>query len=483
MGVIETAVSDAARSNVTADLSALIERQRAAFLDDGAPSMMQRKANLDKLAALVRDHKHEIAAAISADFGHRSTHETMLAEVFPTLAAIKYMKRNLGKWMRPERRHTDLLFKPATQWVMYQPLGVVGIISPWNYPFQLAAIPLATALAAGNRVMLKPSELTPRISQLMSEIFAKSFGEDEITVVLGGRETGQAFSGLDFDHMVFTGGTEIGRHVMRAAADNLTPVTLELGGKSPTIIAEDYDLKKAAESIVGGKLVNAGQTCVAPDYVLVPQSKLHDFVAVARDTITRFYPSLAGNPDYTSIINERHFDRLSAYVTEAKEKGTEVMEVNPAAETLDPAARKIAPTLVVDPDESLKIMQEEIFGPLLPIKGYETLDEAIRFVNDRDRPLALYLYSTDRKTIDTVAARTTSGNLSVNESLFHVAQDDIPFGGVGPSGIGAYHGIEGFKALSHAKGVFKQSQINGSGLLRPPYGKLIETGLRLLVGK
>jgi coniferyl-aldehyde dehydrogenase len=359
-------------------------------------------------------------------------------------------------------------------------LGVVGIISPWNYPFQLSIMPLIAALAAGDRVMLKPSELTPRTSELIAEFLAGLFPSEQVATVLGGAEIGAAFSRLPFDHLFYTGSTAVGRLVMLAAAETLTPVTLELGGKSPCIVGEDAALPAAVESILYGKLLNAGQTCIAPDYVLLPEAQREAFVTEAQRAVKKFYPRLAANPDYTSIVNDRHYQRLRRHLDEARAKGTRIVELNPAEEPLE-GGRKLAPTLVIEPGEDLALMREEIFGPVLPVKTYRSLDEAIDYVNRHPRPLALYYFGDDAEKRDRVLARTISGGASVNETLMHVAVENLPFGGVGPSGIGAYHGEAGFQTFSHRKGVFLQSRWNGAFLLRPPFGRLTNIVLKLLL--
>jgi coniferyl-aldehyde dehydrogenase len=358
---------------------------------------------------------------------------------------------------------------------------VVGIISPWNYPFQLAMMPLLAALAAGNRIMLKPSELTPRTAALMAELLGGLFSSNKVATVLGGAEIGAAFARLPFDHLLYTGSTAVGRLVMQAAAENLTPVTLELGGKSPCIIAEDARLNSAVESIVHGKLLNAGQTCIAPDYVLVPEAKREEFINLAGQAVRKLYPSLAANADYASIVNDRHYRRIAQYVQEAKAKGVRVVELNPAQETLDAADRKLPPTLVIDPGDELQVMRDEIFGPVLPVKTYRRLDDALDYINRQPRPLALYYFGADAKQRDQVLNRTISGGVAVNETLLHVAVEELPFGGVGASGIGAYHGEIGFQTFSHRRSVFLQSRLNGTWLLRPPFDRYSEMVLKLLL--
>jgi len=407
--------------------------------------------------------------------------ETRLAEVLMLLDGIKYIKKHLKGWMKPQSRHVSMTYRPARAKVHFQPLGLVGVISPWNYPFQLALAPAAAAIAAGNRVLVKPSEYTPRSSELLVDIFADAFDQDTAGVVLGGPEVGEAFSRLAFDHLVYTGSTHVGRLVMRAAADNLVPVTLELGGKSPTIIHSDYPLEKAAERIAWGKWANAGQTCIAPDYVLVHESKLDALSEAIGASARRYYPTLRDNPDYTAIVNARHYERLNRLVSEAVSKGARKTEINPANETLEPGTKKIAPTLLTGVNDDMRVMQEEIFGPILPLVPYRTMEDAIDYVVSRPRPLALYYFDTDGRRVETVLERTVSGGACVNETMLHFGIDDMPFGGVGPSGMGAYHGREGFETFSHKKSVLYQAKWNATGLLAPPYGERIEKLLGFLL--
>lgn len=449
----------------------------------GGLSYAQRMDALTRLLDATRRWEGRVADAIDADFGSRSRHETALAEIFVVVAHIKYLQKHLKGWMKPSRRHVDMLFRPGTNTVFYQPLGVIGVIAPWNYPFQLAMVPLASALAAGNRVLIKPSEIAPRIADVMTELVAEVFSPRVVGVVTGGPEVGIAFSRLPFDHLLFTGSTGVGRHIMRAAAENLTPVTLELGGKSPTIVHGDFPITKAAERTAVGKLLNAGQTCIAPDYVLCPRDQVDAFVDAFSEVVRRCYPTLADNPDYTAIVNETHYRRLAGYVAEAQAADVRVIEINPAGEALAPEARKLAPTLVVDPPDELRVMQDEIFGPVLPIVPYDHLDDAIRYVNERPRPLALYYFDRDRERVRRVLHETVSGGAAINETMLHIAQDDMPFGGVGPSGMGAYHGREGFETFSHRKSVFRQSRVNTIGLLLPPYGGKVDRLLDFMIGR
>ncbi len=462
-------------------LDASFAALRRASSSQPPPGVAARRGYLRDLYRAIVARREDIAAAISSDFGHRSRHETLMAEIMVTATTIRYAIRHLPGWMRPRRRFAGLAFLPGRAKVMFQPRGVVGIISPWNYPFNLAISPLASALAAGNRVMIKPSEHTPATSALIGELAEALFASDHVSVVTGGPEVGAAFSRLPFDHLLYTGGTHIGREVMRAAADNLTPVTLELGGKSPAIVGQDYPLDRAALQISAGKWLNAGQTCIAPDYVLVPEDKLEEFVAAIGRATAALYPSLADNPDYTALNNPAHYARVAGYVENARAKGARIVEINPAGEALEAASRKMAPTLVIGATDDMAVLREELFGPVLPVIPYRGLDQAIAYVNDRPRPLALYYFDRDRGRAERVLRETTSGGAAINETVFQFAVDSLPFGGIGNSGLGGQiHGREGFETFSHKKSVFYQSRINGAFLLRPPFGRLTERILRIL---
>lgn len=465
------------------DLDAILSRLRDAQNKSGAPSYEKRIERLDKLLKGVLVHKEDFIRAINEDFGNRAKHETLVAEIFTTINTIKHCRAHLHEWMEIEPRPVSWLFAPARAEIIPQPLGVVGIIAPWNYPMQLALAPAAIALAAGNRVMIKPSELTPKTAETMAKLVREAFADDEMVVVTGDGEIGAAFSKLPFDHLLFTGSTRVGKIVMKAAAENLVPVTLELGGKSPAIVNEDFPVDVAATRIMHGNCFNAGQTCIAPDYVLVPRAQMDRFVEEAKAAVAKMFPTLKSNPDYTSIVNERHYKRLVGYLEEAKSKDAKIIEINPAKEELSPEQHRLAPHLVVDPPKDLALMQEEIFGPILPIVPYDSLDEAIAFVNERPRPLALYFFGYDDDATAKVLERTVSGGVSVNETLMHFAQEDLPFGGVGPSGMGHYHAREGFDTFSKKKPVFYQARLNSAGMLRPPYGKTIDFALRFLLGK
>jgi coniferyl-aldehyde dehydrogenase len=463
----------------------ILEAMKKAQRGKAPPTYEERIARLESLEASLLKHKKAVCDAIAEDFGNRSRHESLIAEVFVTESAIKHARTNLRDWMDPEDRAVEWTFLPGTATVFPQPLGVIGIISPWNYPVGLALSPLVAALAAGNRAMIKPSELVPATSEVLARIVEEAFDRNVVTVVTGGPEVGEAFAKLPFDHLVFTGSTRVGKLVMRAAAENLTPLTLELGGKSPTIVADDFSLETAATRIVWGKLFNAGQTCIAPDYVLLPSGKRDAFVEACKEATKDIYPTLATNPDYTTIVSDRHYQRLQSYLDDARQKGGKTVEINPAKETLDPTTRKMTPTLLLDPREDMIAMQEEIFGPILPIMTYKTLDEAIAYVNDHPRPLALYVFTHDATTVDRVTNETMSGGLSVNETMLHYAQDDLPFGGVGPSGMGHYHAREGFEQFTKKRPVFRQGRINATGLMRAPYdkSKVLDLFLRFTIGK
>ncbi len=443
--------------------------QRAAFQANPMPPAEQRLQWLKALSDLLSTEREALIQAISRDFSNRSADETLLAELMPSLHGIHYAAKRLKKWMKPSRRSVGLPFMPAAAKVIYQPLGVVGVIVPWNYPLFLAIGPLVGALAAGNRVMIKMSESTPATSQLIKELLAKVFPEDLVTVVLGEAQVGMAFSKLPFDHLLFTGATSIGKHVMRAAADNLTPVTLELGGKSPAIVSADVPLSDAAERIAFGKTMNAGQTCVAPDYVLVPKDRVDGFVAAYRHAVQSFFPTLADNPDYTAIINERQQQRLNSYLKDAESQGATVISLYPEAQ-----GRRMPQAVLLNVTDEMKVMQDEIFGPLLPIIPYDKLEDAFAYINQRDRPLALYYFGYDKSEQQRVLHETHSGGVCINDTLLHVAQDDMPFGGVGPSGMGHYHGHEGFLTFSKAKGVFIKQRFNAAKTIYPPYGKALQ---------
>ena len=465
-----------------AELTATLAAQRTAFAH-GPPDAPRRIRALRALLKAVRARREEFVKAISGDFGGRARQETLLLEVFPLVDTIHHAIRLLPRWMRPRPAAAGWQFLPGRARVVYQPLGVVGVIGAWNYPLLLTLSPVVSALAAGNHAMLKPSELAPRTADLMARMVSDLFPADYLTVVTGGTETGAAFAALPFDHLLFTGSTRVGKLIMRSASEHLTPVTLELGGKSPALVHTDFPAPTAAARIMAGKLFNAGQTCIAPDYVLVEAGAREEFVRLAAEAVTTMYPRLVDNPDFTRIVNGQHYQRLRGLVGDATQRGAEMLEVNPARESANEQNRVFLPTLLWNVSDQMTVMQEEIFGPVLPVVTYRSLDEAIEYVNARPRPLALYYFDHNSKRVEAVLARTTSGGVTVNDTIFHIAQNDLPFGGVGPSGMGSYHGFDGFLTFSKKKGVFLQSRFTTLGMLRPPYGALARRVTDFLIGR
>ena len=460
------------------DLDTMFQLQRDAFRRQPNPAAGERRAQLDAVCRLLLEHGDALAAAIDADFGHRSVHETRILEIFPALQTAKHAKAHVARWMRPERKSVSRWFMPGRARVVKQPLGVVGIIVPWNYPLYLAVGPLVSALAAGNRVMVKMSEFTPRLAELFAHLIRSSLAPDHVAVVTGGVDVAQAFAATPFDHLLFTGSTSVGRQIMRTAAEHLTPVTLELGGKSPALIAPEFPVDVAARRIIWGKCLNAGQTCIAPDYVLLPEAGVQGFIDAARDEVRRLYPQGVASADYSAIINAHHDSRLRGYLEDARAQGAQVL---PLADGESPSTRKLPPTIVTGVNDEMRVMQEEIFGPLLPLLPYRQLDEALGYVADHPRPLAMYYFDDDRARIERVLHDAMAGGVTVNDTMLHIAQDELPFGGVGASGMGQYHGEEGFSTFSKRKGVFIQSRLNGLWLFKPPYGKLVETMFKLML--
>ena len=461
------------------DLQSILSLQRDAFLCEGSPSLKSRISDLKKLRVAILNARTEIIEVLNKDYGHRSEHETVIMEIIPITRLIDYLIKNLRYFMRPSRRSVSREMPFSSAHVEYQPLGVIGIISPWNYPLVLSMMPLATAIAAGNRVMIKPSEFTHETSAFIKRFLAQLFPEQQVAVIRGEANVGAAFSNLAFDLLFFTGSEAVGREVMRAASTHLVPVILELGGKSPVIIGNDYSLDQAAKHIAYGKLANAGQTCIAPDYVLVTPDKVEAFISAYSQAVSELYPEGPASKDYASILSDRHSARLQSVLEDAATKGARVIQVgNPSNPQSHP--RQFPPTVVVGSNQTMRIHQEEIFGPILLILTYQDLDAAIAYVNTRPRPLALYYFGHRKEDITKMVKRTISGNLTINTTLMHFVQDDLPFGGVGASGIGAYHGVEGFRAFSHAKGVFKQGPIDFTSLLKPPFGRVARFIINIL---
>ncbi|MBB3168571.1 coniferyl aldehyde dehydrogenase [Simiduia aestuariiviva] len=475
-----TAVQAISDTDISAqDLRDLLDAQRLAYSANPMASAAERKARLKRLKAMVLEHRDALMDAMIKDFSARSRHEMQLAEILSLVEMVDYLSGQVARWMRPEKRRLALHLQPGKAQVFYQPLGVVGIMVPFNYPLLLALGPLATALAAGNHAMIKMPEATPHTSTLMADLIAKCFDPALITVVNGGPSVAASFSALPFDHLMFTGAGSVGKHVMRAAAENLTPVTLELGGKSPVIIGADFPIEAAAERLCYSKSVNAGQTCVAPDYIFIPREKVEAFKQAYKQAFQRFYPKVSDNPDVTAVISERHQQRIMSWVSAAKAQGA---CVEPASdEQVNDGTRRMVPLLVTQVDRTMTLMQEEIFGPVLPLLPYDSLDEAIEYINAGDRPLALYYFGFNKACQQKILSHTHSGGVVFNETMLHVAVDDLPFGGVGASGMGHYHGKEGFITFSKPKAVLFKPKFNGMSFLYPPYGGFIDRILGFLI--
>ena len=468
------------------EMEALLRKQREAFTAARPEGLDVRRDRVRRAIALLKDNGDALCKAMSADFGNRSAHQSMITDIAGTVNFGKYCLKHIDKWARSEKRHVQfpLGLLGAKAELRYEPKGVIGILSPWNFPVNLSFGPLMQVLAAGNRAMIKPSEFTEKTSELSAELCGKYFEEDEVAFVTGGPEVAHAFSSLPFDHLVFTGSTATGRKVMEAAAKNLCPVTLELGGKSPVVLGRSANLEQAGERIAMGKMMNAGQICLAPDYMYVPEDKEDAAIAAVELGVHKMYPTLLANEDYASVVTDRHFDRLQGLVEDARGKGAEVIEVNPGKEDFTGTnARKMPLTILRNVTDDMQAMQEEIFGPVLPVKTYRDVGEAIDYVNGRDRPLGLYYFGQDSGEREQVLTRTISGGVTVNDVIFHVSMEDLPFGGVGPSGIGSYHGVEGFREFSHARSVYTQPKVDVAKLggLKPPYGAKTEKTVRTMM--
>ncbi|MFT6989650.1 MAG: coniferyl-aldehyde dehydrogenase [Paraglaciecola sp.] len=456
---------------IKTDLTDILKTLKTAFKKTPFPDIKQRQQDLKKLKALLLDNQDALIDAMHKDFGNRSSDDSKIGDILTTVQGLNYTLNHLKKWMKPSKRHLSMLMQPATARVEFQPLGVVGIIVPWNYPIFLGLGPLTTALAAGNRAMIKMSEYTPNTGRLLKQLVDKYFEPNKISIIEGDVSVAAAFSSLAFDHLFFTGSTNVGKLVMRAASENLVPVTLELGGKSPAIIADDMNIDTAVERFILGKTLNSGQTCVAPDYIFCPKGKTKQLIEAIETRFKSMYPSVKGNKDYTSIVNDAQHTRLQGLVDDAANKGaviTQLSSDNGCAKT-----RQMPLTLLLGVNDDMKVMQQEIFGPLLPILEYEDLDQAIEYINNGERPLALYIYSFDKAFQNKILKNTHSGGVCINDAAFHVAAEDLPFGGVGSSGMGSYHGNEGFKTFSHAKSILSRGRINFGTVLFPPFGKAI----------
>ena len=469
------------------DMESVLKLQKKLHIEEGPASIELRKDRLNRCIKMIKEYSDEIIDALQKDFGNRDPKSSFLTEIATTIGVLQHAIKNVDKWTKDEKRPSNV-DRPffirmlmgilgSKSYIKYQPLGTVGVISPWNFPVNLILAPLGGIFAAGNRAMIKPSELTPATSEVTKRMFEAYFDKSEAAVFTGDAEVGAAFSALPFDHLLFTGGTQIGKKVMKAASDNLVPVTLELGGKSPVIVDENADLSDVAKKVMRGKTMNAGQICLAPDYLMLPKGKSEEFAKASNEAVSEMFADLKYNEDYTSVINERHYERINELVSDAKEKGAEVIQINPADEDFEQQElHKIPPTLVLNPTDEMKIMQEEIFGPVLPVKEYEDFDETVNYVNSKDRPLGLYLFSKDKNKEKKVLDNTTSGGVTLNDVIWHIGQEELPFGGVGPSGTGSYHGHDGFKEFSHAKAVYKQFSADLMAQMMPPYkGKMFES--------
>jgi coniferyl-aldehyde dehydrogenase len=477
---------DGQSDEVIEQLRHVFERQRSSFRQCTPVGPGKRLEALDILLQSIVNRQDTIIEAVKADFGQRSSRETRLLEIFPLVDEIRYLKRNLRRWMRARSTTTNWQFLPSRTKIIYQPLGVVGVIGAWNYPVLLTLSPLANAIAAGNHVIVKPSELAPATAETLRQMISEAFPEEYVAVITGGREVASACSALPFDHILFTGSQSVGKLVLKAAAENLTPVTLELGGKSPALVHESYSMTTAADRICSAKFWNAGQTCIAPDYVLAPSTRMDEFVHKCETVISKRYPHPASNADYTHLISQTAWQRMRDLVNDAQSKGARVLQVDSKRGDVPVGSRFFPPTLILGANDSMRVMQEEIFGPILPIVEYSAIDDALRFINARPHPLALYYFDGNKSRINKVLAQTVSGGAAINDCIFHFVQHQLPFGGVGPSGMGAYHGFDGFVTFSKKKGVLLQNSLVGSvldGALKPPYTSFSDRAIGLLVGQ
>ena len=476
-------------TGVETALRAALDAQRQDYLSEGTVSAETRIDRLDRGIDVLFKYQDKIVDALNTDFSCRARQVTLLTDVAASITPLKHARKHLRKWMKVQRRPSSFPFNllGGRSHIEYQPLGVVGVISPWNFPVNLTFSPLAGILAAGNRAMIKPSEFTPATSEVMKEMVSEAWDPKEVVLFTGGPEVGQAFSAQPFDHLLFTGATSVARHIMAAAARNLVPVTLELGGKSPVIISRTANIEQSMERVMLGKTLNAGQICLAPDYLMVPEEQLEAVIAAAQRVVTAMYPSMLDNPEYTAIVNARHYERLTGYLQEAAQRGVRTIAISPTGEDFSTQQdrRKIPPTLIVQPDDDMQVMEEELFGPLLPIRTYKNFNETIDYVNAQPRPLAAYYFGKDKQEEQAVLTRTTSGGVCINDVIMHIMQEELPFGGVGPSGMGAYHGLDGFRTFSHAKSVYRQTRLNVGKLggMLPPYGKATEQTINMQVKK
>ncbi len=469
------------------EMNRVLQEQKDFYLKNGAPSVDLRIDRLERLKLLIMDNRYDFVDALNTDFGNRSKNASMLSDIYGIMPAINQAIKNVKKWSKPEKKSSNFPFGliGAKSYIKYEPLGTVGMISPWNFPVNLTFVPLVSIFAAGNQVMHKPSEHTPTTSLLLKELCDKSFDQNEFATFLGGPEVGESFTNLSFDHLLYTGGGAVAKHVMASASKNLVPCTLELGGKSPVVIGKSADLKTSAKRIMFGKTMNAGQICLAPDYVVVHKDQKDDFIKETKDAVSEYFPDIKDNDDYTSIINEKHYDRLKALLDDAVEKGANIDEINPSNEDFSQQEFfKIPPTIVTNTTDDMKIMQEEIFGPLLPIIEYNQIEDATKLINSKDRPLGLYYFGKDKDEENEILNKTSSGGVTVNNVISHLQQNNLSFGGVGPSGMGRYKSFEGFKNFSNPRAYYKDISFKLDKFfdaVRPPYKDNIEKVLKQLM--
>ena len=475
-------------SSTFENMNDVLNLQKKKFIKDGPPSINLRVDRLNRLTSMLVENRYAFTEALSSDFGSRSQNASLMTDVYTVLPEITNAIKNIKRWTKDEKRSSNMPFSlfGAKSYIRYEPLGTIGMISPWNFPVNLAFGPLASIFAAGNQVMHKPSELTPETAALMKELCDKAYDQDEFATFLGGPETGEAFSKLNFDHLLYTGSGNVGKHVMNAAAQNLVPVTLELGGKSPVVVGNSADIQASAKRVMFGKTMNAGQICLAPDYVMVHKDKKEEFISEAEKAVADYYPNIKNNDDYTSIINERHFDRLNGLIDDAREKGATINQINPSNEDFSQQEFfKIPPTIITDTSDDMRVMKEEIFGPILPVLEYTDVEEALDTINSKDRPLGLYYFGTDKNEQSNVLDNTSSGGVTINNVVGHIQQQDLPFGGVGPSGMGRYHSQDGFKNFSNARAVFKDVPFFmdnlAFGMIRPPYKEGFENFIKKIL--
>jgi len=475
-------------SSTFENMNDVLNLQKKKFIKDGPPSINLRVDRLNRLTSMLVENRYAFTEALSSDFGSRSQNASLMTDVYTVLPEITNAIKNIKRWTKDEKRSSNMPFSlfGAKSYIRYEPLGTIGMISPWNFPVNLAFGPLASIFAAGNQVMHKPSELTPETAALMKDLCDKAYDQDEFATFLGGPETGEAFSKLNFDHLLYTGSGNVGKHVMNAAAQNLVPVTLELGGKSPVVVGNSADIQASAKRVMFGKTMNAGQICLAPDYVMVHKDKKDEFITEAEKAVADYYPSIKNNDDYTSIINERHFDRLNGLIDDAREKGATINQINPSNEDFSQQEFfKIPPTIITDTSDDMRVMKEEIFGPILPVLEYTDVEEALDTINSKDRPLGLYYFGTDKNEQSNVLDNTSSGGVTINNVVGHIQQQDLPFGGVGPSGMGRYHSQDGFKNFSNARAVFKDVPFFmdnlAFGMIRPPYKEGFENFIKKIL--